>query len=219
MSDDLPQILLIAPNPDDATFTDGRLAAALDKLLRSGTVPKPAVLLLRDGPLEDAGFLEAIAPLVERAQGEGVAVLLENRVDLVSPSGCDGVHITLREKGGAIKKLRQRLGDDLIIGAGCGTSRHAAMEAGEQGADYIAFGAADDPPGDGTLAADPELVDWWAHWMTPPLVAFGADDPAKARALAALGADFLALPPAFWLEAPDPAAAFTGLLEALAQPD
>ncbi len=207
---DLPQILLISPSPDEAAFTDGGLTAALEKLLRDDAGPRPSVLLLRDGSLDDTGFLKAIAPLVKAAQAADVAVLLENRVGLVEAAGCDGVHITLGEKDGSVKRLRQRLGDDLIIGAGCNASRHAAIQAGDEGADYIAFGAVD-----GSEAADPELVDWWVHWMTPPLVALGAADLATAKTLAARGAEFIALAPGFWLDGPDPAAAFAETVSAL----
>lgn len=213
LSDDLPQILLISPAPDEAVFTDGQLAAALEKLLRDDAAAKPSVLLLRDGGLDDDGYRQAIAPLVETAQTAGVAVLLENRVSLVEAAGCDGVHITLGEKDGSVKRLRQRLGDDLIIGAGCGASRHAAIQAGDEGADYIAFGSLD---GDG--AADPELVDWWVHWMTPPLVALGAADMEAAKALAGQGAEFLALTPDLWFDGPDPAATFAKAAAALRGP-
>ncbi len=213
MSDDLPQILLISPGPDEAVFTDGQLTAALEKLLRDDTAPNPSVLLLRDGSLDDDSYLQAIGPLIKAAQGADVAVLLENRVGLVETSGCDGVHITLGEKDGSVKRLRQRLGDDLIIGAGCGASRHAAIQAGDEGADYIAFGALD-----GSEAADPDLVDWWVHWMTPPLVALGAADLETAKTLAGQGAEFLALTPGFWLDGPDPAAAFAKAAAALRSP-
>src|SRR3546814_8471873 len=64
-----------------------------------------------------------------------------------------------------LKDLRARFGPDVILGAGCGASRHLAMTAGEAGADYIGFGALESEEGD---AADPEILAWWQAVMTPP---------------------------------------------------
>ncbi len=211
MSEAATQFMLLSPPLDDAVFEDGRFAKALDRLLTGLANPLTegvSVLLLRDGALTEAELLERIAGPTARAQGDGLAVLLENHHELLEASGCDGLHIALDEAKSPIKSLRQKLGNAAIIGAGCGASRHAAMLAGEQGADYIGFGTPD-----GSLAAEPELVDWWARAMTPPLVAFGAKTLAQARALANGGADFVAIPPTFWLESSEPATAFRALLE------
>jgi len=211
LSDFATQFLLISPPLDDAAISGRGFQGALDRLLNGLDDPLAvglSALLLRDGALEEADLLARITPVTERAQAAGLAVLLENRVDLMEAGGCDGVHVTIGEKDGSVRKLRQRLGDGLIIGAGCGDSRHAAMLAGEQGADYVAFGTPD-----GSAAADPELVDWWVRDMTPPLVAFGAQTLAAARALAAAGADFVALPPELWMDNTDPGTVFRALLE------
>lgn len=211
MSENLPQFLLVSPPLDDPAVSDGRCAAALERLL--GGLEDPlaiglSALLLRDGILDDEGFLAVAAPMTEIAQAAGIAVILENRSNLVGDGGCDGVQVPVGEKGSPIRKLRQQLGSDLIIGASCGASRHAAMLAGEQGADYIGFGAVD-----GSSAVESALVDWWVRDMTPPLVAFGAPSVAEVRALAAAGADFVALGAGLWLEREDPGAVLQALLE------
>ena len=41
----------------------------------------------------------------------------------------------------AYAAARAIMGDDKIIGVTCHDSKHLAMEAGEAGADYVAFGA------------------------------------------------------------------------------
>ena len=212
MPDHRSQLFLVSPPLDDPAVADGALAAALDGLLTGLGDPLEyglSVLLLREGALDDEAFLELATPLLVRAQAAGIAVLFENRVGLVAPSGCDGVHLALGEKAGAVKALRRQLGEGVILGADCGASRHAAMLAGEEGADYVAFGAPD-----GSEAADPELVDWWARSMTPPLVACGAGDLAAVQSYAQAGADFIALSPGLWLQEDDPLAAFTGLAQA-----
>jgi thiamine-phosphate pyrophosphorylase len=139
-------------------------------------------------------------------------VLLEDRPELLDASGADGLHLTLAGEKSPVKALRKRFGDDVILGAGCGNSRHLAMTAGEQGADYLGFGDLD-----GDEPADPQVIAWWEAMMTPPQVAFGAGTPAEARALAAAGPDFLALGPAFWLTGEAPAERLQGLLDSLAR--
>jgi thiamine-phosphate pyrophosphorylase len=84
-----------------------------------------------------------------------------------------------------------------IVGVGALRGRDDAMTAGEAGADYVMFG---EPRRDGwapPLAETAERVGWWAEIFQIPCVAYAArlDDVA---ALAAAGADFVALGEALW---------------------
>lgn len=203
---------MVVSAPLEAEGDAEALAAAL-AALEAGDI---AALLLRGGALDDAAFARRIAPLVPLAQARDIAVLLEDRPDLLAASGADGLHLTLTEKRSPLKDLRRRFGDDVILGAGCAASRHVAMSAGEQGADYVGFGDPDGAP-EGGGPADPEIIAWWEAVMTPPQVAFGAGDLAGARELAAAGPDFLALGPALWPGESDPAAALKALLDALSE--
>jgi len=208
LSDSLPRLLLLSP-----PLIDDGAAAGLKAALAAIAEVEVAALLLRAGDLPDRELAPRLTPLVPLAQAHDIAVLLEDRPALLAESGADGLHLTLSGNKSPIKDLRRRLGDDVILGAGCGASRHLAMTAGEQGADYVAFGALEDGP-----PAEPELIAWWDAVMTPPQVACGAADLAQAQRLAAAGADFLALAPALWLAGGDPAAALRALLAALAEP-
>jgi thiamine-phosphate pyrophosphorylase len=129
-----------------------------------------------------------IGDLVRLAQGRGTAVVIDGNPELAADLGADGVHLSRPEDYGA---ARRRLGDDAIVGVHCDRSRHAAMEAGEAGADYVAF------------AADRELVRWWAELMLVPMVA-ELDGLDQAAEFAAAGAEFIALGEALWR---DPAGA------------
>jgi thiamine-phosphate pyrophosphorylase len=199
-----PRLLLVSPLLDDTTA-----AAALTAALAVAGEADIAALLLRPGALDDDAFAKALAAPLRQAQQAGVAVLLEDRPDMVAASGADGLHLTLAERGPKLKDLRARFGADVILGAGCGASRHLAMTAGEAGADYIGFGEIEGIP------ADPETLAWWEAVMTPPQVAFGAGDAESAARLAAAGPDFLALGPALWNAGGDPAMALAGLRKAL----
>ncbi|HZT20478.1 MAG TPA: thiamine phosphate synthase [Dongiaceae bacterium] len=133
--------------------------------------------------------LPAMKDLANLAQARGTAVVLREDFELASVTGADGVHLGGIERYGA---ARRRLGPEAIVGVACGGSRHAAMEAGEAGADYVA------------LAADLELIGWWAELMVVPVVAELGEALDMAGALAAAGADFVAAGEALWR---DPASA------------
>jgi thiamine-phosphate pyrophosphorylase len=161
------QLYLAAPAILPADFA-ATLTAALDAA---------SVACLRLPALSD------IAGLLALAQGRGTAVVLDGRPELAARLGADGVH--LADPAG-YAAARRALGDQAIVGVHCGTSRHAAMEAGEAGADYVAF------------APDLELVRWWAELMVVPAVAEIGDDIEQAEAFAASGADFICPGEAIW---------------------
>lgn len=225
MSVFVPRLMLVSP-PLDAAVAEAAAAAvaalapeAPDRQTRGDI--EVSALLLRGGALDDDAFARLAAPLIAAAQARGIAVLLEDRPALLPASGADGLHLTLAEdEKSPVKALRKRFGEDVILGAGCGASRHLAMTAGEEGADYLGFGDLEGGPEgapEGSGAADPEVIAWWEAVMTPPQVAFGAGTPEEARALAAAGPDFLALGPAFWLGQEDPAGALKELLTGLGE--
>jgi len=188
--DATPRLYLVA----DAGISRAALEAALD----GGDV---ACLLLR-------GAGEGGRDLVAAAQDRGVAVLVMDNPALAERLGANGVHLG---PGGDVGRTRRRLGEDAIVGASCGDSRHDAMLAGEAGADYVAFSGHD---GDSEAAADPAILDWWQTMMTVPCVAMGRIGLGDVHALAAAGADFVALETAVWAHPDGPESA---VAEAVAQ--
>lgn len=188
-----PRLYLIAPGDVNQR--------RLEEALAAGDV---ACLLLHDaGPASRA--------LVRTAQDHGVAALVSDDAALARALAADGVHLTASD---GVEAARRALGTDAIVGACCGTSRHAAMLAGEAGADYVAFQGCDDDP---SAAADPELLAWWQTMMTVPCVAMGRIAPGDAGTLARAGADFVALGDAVWSHKAGPGAAVTEAMAALAR--
>lgn len=173
-------------------------AAVLD------AVPIDAALLRIggvEGSLADEAVKAQIALLLPAAHARGVPLVLEGRADLAAVEGCDGVHLPADRR--AVASVRRALGEDAIVGAAAGQSRHLAMEAGEAGADYVAFGLFDpapEPPAE-------DLLGWWQEMMELPCVALGGVTLENAAALAAAGADFLALRNAVWNHPQGPAKA------------
>lgn len=164
---------------------------ALREALQAGDV---ACLLLR-------GATGTSALLVRAAQELDVAVLVQDDAALAETLQADGVHLG---PDGNVKAARKRLGDEGIVGACCGNSRHAAMLAGEAGADYVAFAGREGRP---AAAADPEILGWWQVMMELPCVAMGDVALADTGPLADAGADFVALGPAVWDHPEGPAVA------------
>ncbi|HJS45676.1 MAG TPA: thiamine phosphate synthase [Rhizomicrobium sp.] len=169
----------------------------LREALEGGDV---ASFQLRLKHVSDDEIRRAVDLLRPAVQAGGTAFILNDRPDLAAELGCDGVHVG--QEDASYAEARQLLSDG-IVGVTCHDSRHLAMEAGEAGADYVAFGAffptqTKDPK----TQADIELLRWWSQTMVVPCVAIGGITIANAPTLIEAGADFLAVSAGVW-EHPD----------------
>jgi thiamine-phosphate pyrophosphorylase len=204
------RLYLITPPtlPDPPGFATGRLAPALD----AGDV---GALQIRLKSLEEDALRRAIDAIRPVAQARGVAVILNDRADLAVETGCDGAH--LGQQDGDHAEGRRRLGADRVLGITCHASRHLAMEAGECGADYVAFGAFF--PTDTkavTHHAAPDILEWWSGLFELPCVAIGGITAANCAPLVRAGADFLAVIGAVWSHPEGPAAGVRAINAAIA---
>ena len=164
-----------------------------------------ACVQIRLKNLSDDDLCRVVDVLRPPAQRRGVAVLLNDRPDLAFETGCDGVHIG--QEDASYADARKALGDG-IVGVTCHDSRHLAMEAGEKGADYVAFGAFfPTTTKDAKFHAEPELLKWWADLFTVPSVAIGGITVDNCRPLVQAGADFLAVAGGVWNHPQGPEAA------------
>jgi thiamine-phosphate pyrophosphorylase len=199
------RLYLISPPevPDIAAF-----AHALDQALDGGDVACLQIRLkTREGvSAPDSHVLALGRHIVPRAQDRGVAVLINDRPDLAVELGADGVHVGQSDMSFA--QTRKLVGPDAIVGVTCHASRHLALEAGEAGADYVAFGAfypteTKDP----AATADTDLLSWWQQMIELPCVAIGGITTENARPLVEAGADFLAVSTGVWKDPRGPAEA------------
>ncbi|HEU4684780.1 MAG TPA: thiamine phosphate synthase [Nitrospira sp.] len=141
-------------------------------------------------------------PLQRICADAGVAFIVNDSIALARRLGADGVH--LGQQDGDVREARALLGPEAQIGVTCHDSRHLAMEAGEAGADYVAFGTfypTQTKPSE--YRPDPSILAWWSSLFEIPCVAIGGITPQNAGPLVAQGADFLAVSSAVW-GAPDP---------------
>lgn len=139
-----------------------------------------------------------LAEPLQRICGDAdVAFIVNDSVALAKRLGADGVH--LGQGDGDVRDAREQLGRDAQIGVTCHDSRHLAMEAGEAGADYVAFGAFyPTSTKDTTHRPDPSILSWWTTLFGTPCVAIGGITPDNAAPLVTAGADFLAVSGAVW---------------------
>ncbi|MCA8883829.1 MAG: thiamine phosphate synthase [Rhodobacteraceae bacterium] len=197
---DRPQIYLLTPSHFDAETFAPLLAAALDAV-------DIACLRLRHGGSDEASIARAADALRAIAHDRDVPLVIDTHLGLVDRLGLDGVHLTDMAK--SVRKCRDALGPDAIVGAFCGASRHDGMVAGEAGADYVSFG----PVGTTALGmGDPapqDLFAWWSEMISLPVVAEGALSVDLVRALSPV-TDFFAFGDEVWL-AEDPIAALKAL--------
>ena len=141
-------------------------------------------------------------PLQRICADAGVAFLVNDSIALAKRLGADGLH--LGQTDGDVREARALLGPQVQVGVTCHDSRHLAMEAGEAGADYVAFGAfypTQTKPSE--YRPDPSILSWWSSLFEVPCVAIGGITPRNAPVLIDRGADFIAVCQAVW-GSPDP---------------
>ena len=203
------RLYLITPPALPPGFATEALARALD----GGDV---AALQIRLKDATDDAILRATEDILPIAQARDVAVLMNDRLDLALKAGCDGVH--LGQGDGDHAAARKRLGPDRMLGITCHASRHLAMEAGEIGADYVAFGAFFPTSTKETLhRPEPELLEWWSEMFELPCVAIGGITATNCAPLVRAGADFLAVVGAVWNHPEGPAAGVRAMNQAIAE--
>ena len=183
------ELYLISPQDVGDAFPD---------LLRAGLAGGPvAAFQLRVKGVDEHALARLAEPLQRICADADTAFIVNDSVALAKRLGADGVH--LGQKDGDAREARDVLGPSVQIGVTCHDSRHLAMEAGEKGADYVAFGAfypTMTKPTD--FRPDPRLLSWWSSLFEVPCVAIGGITPPNAAPLIAAGADFVAVCNAVW---------------------
>ena len=203
-----PRLYLVTPPVADATA----FAAPLTAALAAGDV---AAVLLRLAAADERSLINIAKALGPIAQAKDVALLLDGHAELVARAGADGAHLTgMAEFGVAFGILKP----DRIAGVGGLTTRHDAMTAAEQGADYVMFGEPDAEGVRPAFTAIEERVAWWAEVFEAPCVAFAASLEEMVPLVAA-GADFIALGDWIWRDPRTAAATIANAAERLRLPE
>ena len=193
------KLYLISPQDVGGAFPD-RLAAALEPGIASA-------FQLRVKDVDEHELARLAEPLQRVCADAEVALIVNDSMALAKRLGADGVH--LGQSDGDVREARALLGPSAQIGKTCHDSRHLAMDAGEAGADYVAFGAfypTTTKPSN--YRPHPSILSWWSTLFEIPCVAIGGLTPENAKPIVDAGADFIAVCQAVWGK-DDPGAAVT----------
>ena len=173
-------------------------ADKLEAALGAGDIAAVLLRLADDG---ERSLIERTRRIAALVQPRDVALVVDNRPEIVARAGADGAHLTGVTKFAAALSL---LKPERIAGAGGLRSRHDAMLAGEAGADYVMFG---EPDRTGRRPSFEELLErltWWAELLEISCVGYAAGTD-EVTPLSRTGADFIALGDWIW-SAPEGAA-------------
>lgn len=183
------QLYLISPLEVGGDFPE--------RLKRALAAAPVAAFQFRVKDMDEHAAADLAAPLQQICAEAGTAFIVNDSVSLAKRLDADGVH--LGQQDGDVRDARERLGRDAQIGVTCHASRDLAMEAGEAGADYVAFGAFfPTTTKEVEHYAQPETLTWWQSIFELPCVAIGGITPDTCAALAEAGADFIAVSSAVW---------------------
>jgi thiamine-phosphate pyrophosphorylase len=206
MPADTPTCQLYLISPLDV---GGDFPARLERALGAGPV---AAFQFRVKGIDQHAAARLAEPLQAICARHEVAFIVNDSIALARRLKADGVH--LGQGDGTVREAREALGRDAQVGVTCHASRHLAMEAGEAGADYVAFGSF--YPSE-TKASEhrpePDVLTWWQSLFEIPCVAIGGITPQNCAPLVEAGADFLAVSQAVW--SGDEAAAVRAFAEAI----
>lgn len=193
MTDTATQLYLISP-----LDVGGDFPKRLERALKAGEGLVTAFQFrVKDVDQHEAAALAE--PLQAICAAYDVAFIVNDSVALAKRLKADGVH--LGQDDGDPRDAREDLGRDAQIGVTCHASKHFAMEAGEAGADYVAFGAFFDSTTKNNENAERptlEILEWWSALFELPCVAIGGITPGNCGPLVEAGADFLAVSGAVW---------------------
>ncbi|WP_260922809.1 thiamine phosphate synthase [Novosphingobium sp. 9] len=197
MSEDTADIVPREPaalyliSPLDVT---GDFPKRLERALSAGDV---AAFQFRVKDLDQHEAARLAEPLQAICAAHDVAFIVNDSIALAKRLGADGVH--LGQEDGTVEEARKALGKDAQIGVTCNASRHLAMEAGENGADYVAFGAFfPTTTKEVKHMAGLDVLEWWQSLFEIPCVAIGGLTPENCGDVVKAGADFICASCAVW---------------------
>ena len=185
------QIYLISPLNVAHPFGE-RLVRAIDA--SEGMVAAFQFRLKGIGDREAAFLAE---PLQRICSDRNIAFIVNDNVSLAKHLNADGVH--LGQSDVSVQEARKALGRESQIGVTCHDSKHLAMEAGEAGANYVAFGAFfASKTKETNHRPEVSLIEWWTKAFEIPCVAIGGISPENCSPLISAGVDFLAVSASVW---------------------
>lgn len=186
----MTQIYLISP----PKIILSEFVVSLKNALSSNLVPVFQLRLKEYSQIDVAKIAKQIQKV---CKDYNCQLILNDYPNIALDLELDGVH--LGEHDAKIAEVRKQVPDHFTIGASCYNSKHKAMQAGEDGANYLAFGAFF-PTTTKQIKyyADVELLQWATELLNLPIVAIGGITASNCANLVANKADFLAVISFVW---------------------
>lgn len=164
-----------------------------------------ASLILPQDDRDEATFQTYAEKIVPAAHAAGIAVVIAGDSRIAGRVKADGLHVeaSKAELADAVERLQERM----MVGTGGAKTRDDALELGEVRPDYIFFGrfGYDNKPE--PHPRNLSLGQWWAEMIEIPCIVMAGSDIASVEAVAATGAEFVALSAAIFAGGVEPATA------------
>lgn len=185
------RIVLIAP--PSVPLRQIRLA------LEGGDV---ASLILTSEGVDDASFQDFAEGVAALAHEAGVAVVIFGDTRVVGRVHADGIHV--EGKRSELAEAIERFQSKIMVGVGGARTRDEALELGEERPDYMFFGrfGYDNKPE--PHPRNLSLGQWWSEMIEIPCIVMAGSDIASVEAVAATGAEFVAISSAVFGDGIDP---------------
>lgn len=119
---------------DSSSYTEDEFLYRVEQALSGGVT----LLQLREKDKTTREYISLAEKVHTLAKKYNVPLIIDDRIDIALSVGAEGVH--LGQSDMPISTARKILGDNFIIGATAKTVPQA-LEAAEQGADYLGVGA------------------------------------------------------------------------------
>jgi thiamine-phosphate pyrophosphorylase len=179
--------------------------AFLQRALRGGV----DIVQLRLKDADDETTIATARRYVAVCRAHGAPLILNDRPDLVSATGADGVHVGQDDV--PVAQARALVGPDRIVGLSTHSPAQIDAAAAQPEVDYIGVGPVHaTPTKPGRPAVGLDLVRYAAGHAATPYFAIGGIDAGNVAAVRSAGATRIAVVRAI-TDAPDPEAAARAL--------
>lgn len=149
------------------------------------------MLQLREKELSEAEFLKEAEKIKPLCRANDIPFIINDDVDVAVKCGADGVHIGQNDM--AAEKVRQIIGEDMILGVSAQTPEQA-VKAEEAGADYLGVGAVfPTSTKSDALSVSYETLKEICAAVSIPVVAIGGICAENIKELSGSGIDGVAL--------------------------
>lgn len=179
------RIVLVAPEIDDPD----QQAATIADALAGGDVAS-VIVIARDA--DERRAQARVAAVAKEAHARDVAVIVAGEARVAMRAGADGLHL----EAAAVAELAQAVeaaSGKISVGADGARTRHDALELGEARPDYLFFGRFGYDTAPDPHPRNLALGEWWSEMVAIPCIVQAGADWRGVAAVAATGAEFVAL--------------------------